>query len=109
MNGNGGWPPEKIIEKRHERHLRQIDCANLVNVSKSAWQRWESGKAKPSFVSLMKIEMIFGEGNIRLTPRETRKIMNVIIRCGINIDDLTSEQKREFEEVIDMLNEKLLD
>jgi len=107
MNGNGGWPPEKIREKRHEKHLRQIDCANLVTVSRSAWQRWESGETRPSLVSLMKIESILGDGSIELYPWETRKVMNIIIRCGIHIDDLTPDQKRDLIEVIDMLNEKL--
>ena len=108
MSGNGKWKiPGEIKERRRELGLRQIDCAELAHVNRSTWQKWESGNKPLSPFAFIKIDMILGDGTIRLTSRETRKIMNVIIRCGIYIDDLTSDQKREFKEVINMLNEKL--
>ncbi len=105
MSGNGKYAPEYIRKRRNELNLTQKVCAGIAGVHLNTWKKWERGLIKPSPNSRMKIDIAIGD-TIKLTPQETRKVMNVIVRCGIYIDGLTQKQKDDFAEVYDMLNEK---
>jgi len=52
--------PEKIISLRKERCLTQEELAELLNVSRQAISRWESGTALPDAANLLQLSRLFG-------------------------------------------------
>lgn len=50
---------EKILELRREKGWSQTDTADYLNVSQPAYNKWETGQAKPTLANLQKISEVF--------------------------------------------------
>lgn len=50
---------EKIIKLRNQKGWSQIDIALKLNISQSAYNKWESGLTKPKMKNLQKLADVF--------------------------------------------------
>ncbi len=58
---------EQLITARDEKHVSQVEAAELLNVGLGTYQRWESGKAKPQPQHMRRLYEVFQleQGNER--------------------------------------------
>lgn len=50
----------KLRKLREERKWSQLEVASELNISQSAYNKWESGQSKPTLHNLNKLSAIFG-------------------------------------------------
>lgn len=50
---------EKILKLRTQKGWSQMDVAHQLDISQSAYNKWEAGQAKPTLPNLQKLAEIF--------------------------------------------------
>lgn len=66
---------ENLVKLRKARNLRQEDIAKIVQVAKSTYSYWESGKFEPDINSLRVLSQFFGVSIDYLLGNSTDKIV----------------------------------
>ncbi|MDI9261275.1 helix-turn-helix domain-containing protein [Alicyclobacillus sendaiensis] len=52
--------PERLIELRTQRNLKQRDLAEFLGIALRSWQRYEAGEREPTVDQLMELARFFG-------------------------------------------------
>ena len=89
---------ERIKNERHTMHLSQKQLADRLGIHKSSVNAWESERAQPSLVYLIKLSDIFSVSTDYLLGIKNIKQLNVSGLSNIDIGSLQS--------LIDSLNNK---
>lgn len=51
---------EQLIAARQSKHLSQWEAAELVEIGRATYQRWESGQARPQPLHMRRLREVFG-------------------------------------------------
>lgn len=62
--------PKRLKELRKLRKIKQKDCAYILNINRSTYAGYETGKTKPSYEVLIKLADYFNVSLDYLTGRE---------------------------------------
>ena len=49
----------KLRKLREQSNLSQLEIANELDISQSAYNKWETGQSKPTLKNLKKLALIF--------------------------------------------------
>ena len=76
---------KKLIDLRDKKKLTQPEIAELLNISQSAYNKWESDKSKPSMENLIKLcefhnvdmqELLEGVSNVATNNKLKNSFIN---------------------------------
>lgn len=104
----------RLKEKRLEKQLSQVDIANLLNINRSSYSSWESGRAKPNKNNLTTLATIL-DVPVTYFESEYNIVNNFLQLTDVNkvlaegyVEELLSTQRKEENKVIPLYSIEVL-
>jgi transcriptional regulator with XRE-family HTH domain len=92
---------ERLKQLREERNLSKIEIAKCLNISQSAYGKYELGKRKPDIDTLDRLAVFFNVSTDYLLGKTN--IRNSIASDNLDISILSPEGKEKAKEYVSML------
>ena len=105
---------ERLKALRKEKKLKQINIANILNVSRSTYGHYETGHAVPNKVSMEKlsdfydvsVDYLLGRTNEKKLTKSDNAIVAKAFSLRNDIDKLPQEALDKIDEYIDLIKMK---